>query len=256
MKRALFISWKRQQLRINDYLSSMIQQKEIREYHLKYKDVRPQKQLLEKLSGFTPGETPSPFNEWIDEVLMEAEKLVHLHGGIVINDGVEFQKETYSIRLENHVIHPDKMIYHRLAKSRKLILFVCTVGEEISRWSSALMKSDDMAKGYLADLLASEIVELGMDKITALLEKDVLMQDESLTNRYSPGYCGWDVSDQHQLFACLPHNFCGISLSDSALMQPLKSISGIMGLGKGLKKEAYGCAVCNSTDCIYRRFRN
>ena len=89
-----------------------------------------------------------------------------------------------------------------------------------------------------------------------------MMQDEleavmkeagfSITNRYSPGSCGWPVSDQQLLFSLFPDKYCGISLSDSSLMDPLKSVSGIIGIGRNVKKTAYTCDICDIENCMYR----
>jgi len=73
-----------------------------------------------------------------------------------------------------------------------------------------------------------------------------------ITNRFSPGYCGWNVKEQHKLFQLLPPKFCGISLSDSALMIPIKSISGIIGMGDHVIVSDYPCDVCHEENCIYR----
>ena len=75
----------------------------------------------------------------------------------------------------------------------------------------------------------------------------------NITNRYSPGYCGWDVSEQQKLFFLLPENCCGIRLTDSSLMLPIKSVSGVIGVGKTVRKTAYKCAVCDKEDCYLRR---
>jgi hypothetical protein len=73
-----------------------------------------------------------------------------------------------------------------------------------------------------------------------------------MTNRFSPGYCGWNVKDQFTLFSFFPEKFCGIELTDSALMVPVKSVSGIIGLGENVQKKAYPCDVCTMQNC-YRR---
>jgi len=75
----------------------------------------------------------------------------------------------------------------------------------------------------------------------------------SLSNRYSPGYCGWPVSDQHILFSLFPEGFCGIELNGSALMTPLKSVSGVIGIGPALRREEYDCGICDMQDCVRRR---
>ena len=50
--------------------------------------------------------------------------------------------------------------------------------------------------------------------------------------RYSPGYCGWHVSGQRKLFDHLLPEKIGITLRESFLMQPLKSISGVVIAGQ------------------------
>jgi hypothetical protein len=76
-----------------------------------------------------------------------------------------------------------------------------------------------------------------------------------ITNRYSPGYCDWNVGEQHKLFSFFPDNYCGIRLTPSALMDPVKSVSGIIGIGENVKRNDYTCRVCDMKDCIYRRSR-
>jgi hypothetical protein len=76
-----------------------------------------------------------------------------------------------------------------------------------------------------------------------------------ITNRYSPGYCGWDVSEQHKLFRLIPDNFCGIRLTESALMDPVKSNSGIIGIGESVKMNPYTCSLCDLKECAYRKVR-
>jgi hypothetical protein len=56
------------------------------------------------------------------------------------------------------------------------------------------------------------------------------------------------VAEQHKLFSLLPPGICGITLSDSALMHPIKSVSGITGIGKHCKQKgisAIGAPIAN-----------
>ncbi|MDR2914435.1 MAG: hypothetical protein LBV74_06355, partial [Tannerella sp.] len=74
-----------------------------------------------------------------------------------------------------------------------------------------------------------------------------------ITNRYSPGYCNWSLQEQQKLFHLLGDKPVNVTLSSSCLMQPIKSVSGIIGVGRNVKEKAYGCTVCNNKDCIYRK---
>ncbi len=49
--------------------------------------------------------------------------------------------------------------------------------------------------------------------------------------RFSPGYCGWHISAQKYLFDFLRPEEIGLRLRETFLMEPLKSISGVMVAG-------------------------
>lgn len=115
------------------------------------------------------------------------------------------------------------------------------------------MKEGDLLRGYVYDVVGSEIVEAAADKMQDELEKTMHASGKGITNRYSPGYCGWDVIEQQKLFRLMPDNYCGITLSESSLMYPFKSVSGFIGAGKNVKRLPYACHLCDMEDCIYRR---
>lgn len=96
------------------------------------------------------------------------------------------------------------------------------------------------------------VVETAMDRIQEKMREEFGMQHLLVSNRYSPGYCNWSVVEQHKLFKILPENFCGISLTESALMQPIKSISGFIGVGENIKYNHYKCKTCTQKQCIYK----
>jgi hypothetical protein len=63
------------------------------------------------------------------------------------------------------------------------------------------------------------------------------------------------MAEQNKLFSFLPEGFCGVTLSESALMIPLKSISGVIGIGKEVMFNQYSCSDCNDANCIYRKIK-
>ncbi len=107
-------------------------------------------------------------------------------------------------------------------------------------------------RGYVYDVLGSVTVEAAVDKMQGELEIKMQEKELKITNRYSPGYCGWPVNDQFKLFSFFPDNYCGITLSSSALMAPIKSVSGVIGIGPKVKKHPYTCQLCDAQNCIYR----
>jgi cobalamin-dependent methionine synthase I len=113
---------------------------------------------------------------------------------------------------------------------------------------------EDPAKGYIYDQVGIFLTEAAGDRMQQLIRKE-LPPDKTTTNRYSPGYCHWNVSDQHHLFSLFPPAPCGVTLTHSALMNPVKSISGVIGIGKEVSYRDYPCALCQSLNCIYRRVK-
>ena len=105
------------------------------------------------------------------------------------------------------------------------------------------MKDGDLLTGYVYDVIGSEVVEAAVDLMQDSLRKSMAAEGKKITNRYSPGYCGWDVAEQHKLFQLMPDNYCGIKLNDSALMNPEKSVSGFIGIGEHVRYNPYTCRV-------------
>ena len=81
------------------------------------------------------------------------------------------------------------------------------------------------------------------------------LEDMVTSKRFSPGYCDWPVSQQEPVFRALDSDTAGIRLTDSMLMMPRKSVSGVIGIGlPGNDIEYYNpCNTCSKKDCPGRR---
>jgi hypothetical protein len=114
----------------------------------------------------------------------------------------------------------------------RLALFAVTLGAEVSSEIGRRFSSNDLALASMLDSAAS----VAADNLAEALERRHIaaLTAESRNDsalgvlRYSPGYCGWHVSGQRRLFASLHPERIGITLGESFLMQPLKSVSGVL----------------------------
>lgn len=131
--------------------------------------------------------------------------------------------------------------------------FLCTAGALFSDEAHALNESGDFMEAYIIDAIGSLSVERAMDRIHKALETEQAERGLKITNRYSPGYCNWPLKDQRPLFGFVGENPTGVVLSESCLMHPIKSVSGVIGIGEKAHRRAYGCVICKNTTCIYRR---
>lgn len=144
------------------------------------------------------------------------------------------------------------IIYRDLKDATDIILFVCTIGNKLEEKVQELVSSGDTISAFILDRIASELVELTADLLENKIQIELNSIGYKLTNRYSPGYCGWSVSEQQKLFSLLPEDFCGVRLTESSLMMPIKSVSGIYGAAKNLIRKDYHCEICDDEFC-YRR---
>ncbi|MFQ5591635.1 MAG: vitamin B12 dependent-methionine synthase activation domain-containing protein [Phycisphaerae bacterium] len=113
-----------------------------------------------------------------------------------------------------------------------LALFAVTVGQRIGRQIGELFRENDYALGCMLDSVASVSADVlaGAAESTfrSMLSSTNRLPPGCVVLRYSPGYCGWDISGQRKLFERLRPERIGISLSPECLMKPLKSVSGVI----------------------------
>lgn len=151
---------------------------------------------------------------------------------------------------DGECFHVGTTIANLLKGSTSFAFFVATAGRDFQEFQNQLKLEGDMLKCFIADVLGTCIVEKTGDCLEQLLE-DILGKERH-TSRLSPGYCGWALSDQKSLFRILGDSPCGVHLSDVCLMEPIKSISGLMGIGTNVVEKEYGCRYCQQQTC-YRR---
>ena len=165
------------------------------------------------------------------------------------------------------------LIYHGLGRNeqpgpiegvyrdgRHLLVFAATVGPAVSVRISELFTAGEFVLGNCLDAAASE----GADRISTRLEtmfaKTLIARgipdDQTVVFAYSPGYCGWHISAQKALFGFLRPEQIGITLRESFLMEPLKSVSGALIAGPReihIFEGTYPfCAQCRTQPCRAR----
>jgi hypothetical protein len=141
-----------------------------------------------------------------------------------------------------------------------LALFAATLGEPTSQRIAELFETNEFALAYMLDTVASEATDqtgriLGAHYL-GRLRRTRRASNDSRVLPYSPGYCGWDVTGQGKLFARLEPAEAGVSLSQSFLMQPLKSVSGVLVAGPAgihrIRADYPFCEACARRECVER----
>ena len=110
----------------------------------------------------------------------------------------------------------------------EILLFACTAGAEMDR-RIARAKLLSPAKGLLMHAIGAQQVEGGCDRLCASLADQ--FPDWQLTDRFSPGYGDLTLEMQRDVMTALDcGRTVGITLTDSLLMTPSKSVTAIIGM--------------------------
>jgi len=157
-----------------------------------------------------------------------------------------------SLKLGNVVV--EGAVSDFLGSVDRVASFVVTVGAEITGRSERACRDGDAFAGWVFDAVGSWAVEAAADALMVQL-RATLDDGDGLTLRYSPGYCGMDLSQQQAIFRLTDAASVGVTLLPSMMMSPAKSISGLVGIGPAgeLDLEASPCDRCPQQGCHMRR---
>ncbi len=217
--------------------------------------------------GMPPGRMPGAGE---DRALALARDARELYAGLAAPAGIAAEvnaREFATIYAGEGRNAPETPLTAIFPRAQRLTLFAVTIGTAVSERIAALFDAREFALATMLDAAASAGVELAADALEVTLgEKaaasegteppDAPAGSRSVHLRYSPGYCGWHVSGQRALFAALKPEAIGIRLRPSYLMEPLKSISGVIVTGAiaihGFADAYPFCAECRTRACRER----
>ena len=157
----------------------------------------------------------------------------------------------------------DAVVANVFQRADRLALFAATVGGEVSQAIADLFDTDDLALGMMLDAVASMTADRTSEVIADHYHAHLVAEGGTTPAHsvlgYSPGYCGWHITGQRKLFAYSAPDEIGMSLNDSCLMSPLKSVSGVLISGRRdvhIFKAGYSyCRECKSHSCLARMER-
>lgn len=211
-------------------------------------DLNINKQELYLLMGYGNHIPNDEILHSIDQMINELSGTCKPRCGYAIHTGEITGRE--HIKIQDTTLKPGRIITTAMRNADYYALFTATAGSSFDNWFDHLKQKDDIVKTFIADALGSVIAESAVSWLMRQLEEEANREGMLISNNYSPGYCDWLLIDQQKLFSLLPPNISGIQLTDSSLMLPIKSVSGIVAIGKNVKKRPYGCDICTMTTCI------
>jgi hypothetical protein len=138
-------------------------------------------------------------------------------------------------------------------RATALFLFAATIGPGVVRRIQQHLAEGDFPLAIALDAAASLAADLAAERLEEEAGRDLA---GLAALRYSPGYCGWHVSGQRALFDQLKPADIGLGLTDSFVMDPVKSVSGVIVVGAPeihrFKPDYDFCRACTDRNCRQR----
>ena len=137
----------------------------------------------------------------------------------------------------------------------RAVVFAVTLGME----AESLIRRAGLTsptRALILDACASAACEQACDNLQQMLEGRLAADGVHFTDRFSPGYGDLPLEVQRPLLTLLDgQRRCGITLSDTCIMSPRKSVTAVFGLAdRPQGKRARGCAFCSmNQNCSFRK---
>jgi hypothetical protein len=190
-----------------------------------------------KQLGYPPeGSVPPATNKKVDAEIGETQSLIEPKGAYLRLDGV-----------------PEKG-FELFSAAEGIILALATIGPKVERRAGKFVRADRAATGLIVDAIGTVAVEQTADFLEHKIHEDCANFGWKVSRRYAPGYCGWEIEAQKEIFSHFSDTL-GIKLTSSFLMLPEKSLSFVCPLsreGDFSKVKVGNCKRCRQKDCPYR----
>ncbi len=147
-----------------------------------------------------------------------------------------------------------KALKKNLKDCQSVLLFGATLGTGVDLLLHRYNRLQ-MSKAVVLQAAADAMLEDYCDQMNEELEKKYEEKGLYLRPRFSPGYGDFSLECQPALLGCLEAGKrIGITLTDSLLMAPSKSVTAVIGISRipgtcGMRS----CQDCEKRDCAYRR---
>ena len=143
-----------------------------------------------------------------------------------------------------------------MSKAELALVSVVTIGGELDECVRDLNKSDHILEAYLLDSVGVVALAQIEEVIRSLAEKEAKSRGWGVGYALAPGSLrGWPLEGQADLCGLLPLEQINVRLSDSNILIPFKSASGIIGIGPNYqsKKVESICQFCTRADTCWQR---
>ena len=146
-----------------------------------------------------------------------------------------------------------KALLKNLDGCEKAVIFAATVGLGIDRLIFKY-SSVSPSRALMFQAIGAERIEALCDMFSAEICEKYAAEGLYITSRFSPGYGDFSVEAQKDFFGLLdcPRKI-GLSLNESLIMTPTKSVTAVIGISEKAQKKSNSCEACTLDGCAYKK---
>lgn len=197
-------------------------------------------------------EIPPALRLMVEEEIAAALPLIQPKAAYATYD---YDKKTNRVVLpeQKTLIILGSAIRNHLHNCAKVTVFACTISSALEPAIDMYFKTGEYTRALILDAIGSAAVEYATDILNQYILAAAHRQNYRLVSRFSPGYGDWDLSIQQNLVRAAGGDAAGIRVTESSLLVPRKSVSGIIGWvpDKTSQEElpTDPCSICKIKDC-------
>lgn len=201
--------------------------------------------------GYKHGAQPEPqVMDRIEHCVNELQKLIAPKSVYQMFSVFRDEKET--IIIDTMKIH-SRHLARNLKGCREVCLFAATLGIGPDRLIQRA-QIRRIADAVIYQAASAAMIETYCDQINEEITQSARQRGMYTRPRFSPGYGDLPLELQKDFLQILKTSKnIGLTLTDSLLMMPSKSVSAIIGLADTDEKcHTKGCRICTKKDCEFR----
>lgn len=207
------------------------------------------KKEVRRYLGYGGAEADETVTALIEECINEltnvvTPRCVYKQYDLVLNSHIEFAG----------MIVNSKNLNKNLEQCSKIVLFAATLGVQADFLLKKYSKTQ-MSKAVVLQACAAAYIEAYCDECQFGIELEMQALGYYLRPRFSPGYGDFGIHHQLDIINVLecPKKI-GLTLTDSFILAPSKSVTAIIGLSKEPQNcHKKGCEECEKVNCQFRR---
>ncbi len=157
-----------------------------------------------------------------------------------------------AVRFAGFTVHSKKLAQH-LHGCERVIVFAATLGPQADRLMARYERAD-MSRAVVMQAGAAALIEAYCNECCEHLAAEEADRGLYLRPRFSPGYSDFSIQHQRDILRLLDAaKKIGLSMTESCMLVPVKSVTAVIGLTKEPTLCAqHKCSACDKTDCPFR----